>query len=685
MAHNSRSLAGALVFTFATSITFFACNSTATPEPDPVRPGSSNLCGDSWSATGSMQVGRYIATATRLGNGTVVVAGGATDSIDGDLPVASAERYNLNGTWSSAGTMSGPRYWHSAALINDGTNTEKVLVIGGRDFGGTLKTAEIYNPATNSWSRAADMNFARWVFQTTALSDGRVLVSGGLDDGFNALKTAEIYDPQRNTWTRTGDMQVARYNAGAVRLSDGRVLFAGGTSDSGLQLSAEIFNPATGTWSATGSMSVVRNAFGMSVLPDGKVLAAGGGADYPGAEIFNPATGTWSLSPDMALAPRWYSQTIPLADGRMLVAGGIGARRLDEAEMYDQALGHWTQINSMNISRTQAVSVELPDGRILVAGGQSELPDTSVIITNSAETYLPCPPNQRPVAICANRTLSAGPTCTAPTTSVNNGSFDPDNQPLPLVITESPLGPYPLGNTMVNLIADDGNLQGVCSATVRVVDNTPPTIACPSHQYLECVNGGATGTFTAQATDNCSGSSTVTCSPSGVKLPLGDTTVTCSARDATGNQAACSFTATVRDTQPPVGGTSRGMTLDSSGSLVEVSLMDCANFLVDACSGREIPLKDHAVITKITSDEVEDAPGGSDGSTLGDMVIKKPWLALLRAERDSTHDGRVYTIHYQATDPQGNHTNSLCKVTVPLTSGGTAIEGPPLYCVGPNC
>src|SRR6185295_16420496 len=233
----------------------------------------------------------------------------------------------------------------------------------------TLKSSEIYNRTTNSWSPTASMNDGRWNFQATTLSDGRVLVSGGLPDGFQPLKTSEIYDPQRNTWTRTGDMQVARFNAWAVRLPDGRVLLAGGNNGSGAQSSAEIFNPATGTWSTTGSMSSVREAFGMSVLPDGRVLAAGGSATYPGAEIFNPATGTWSPAPDMALALRYYFSTIPLADGRMVVAGGIGDRRLDEAEMYDQALGTWTQISYMNMSRTQAVSVELPDGRILVAGG----------------------------------------------------------------------------------------------------------------------------------------------------------------------------------------------------------------------------------------------------------------------------------------------------------------------------
>jgi hypothetical protein len=113
--------------------------------------------------------------------------------------------------------------------------------------------------------------------------------------------------------------------------------------------------------------------------------------------------------------------------------------------------------------------------------------------------------------------------------------------------------------------------------------------------------------------------------------------------------------------------------------------MKCANFTVDTCSGRMNPLKDYAVITKILSDEEEDAPGNSDGNTLGDMQIKKPWLALLRAERNQTKDGRVYTVHYQAKDPSGNVANGTCKVSVPRNQGSPAVEGLPVYCVGPAC
>jgi hypothetical protein len=349
-------------------------------------------------------------------------------------------------------------------------------------------------------------------------------------------------------------------------------------------------------------------------------------------------------------------------------------------------------------------AAELPDSRILMVGGQGNASTGWQSVTATAEVYLPCPPNLAPVAACKpdySVYTSASPaTCSVTVGDVDNGSYDPDNQPGPFSVSQAPLagtvynGP---GTRTVTLTANDGELSRSCTTKVTLVDNTLPQVTCtdddpnvPGNQdYLECVNGGASGTFTAQATDNCGGSTTATCSPSSAVLPVGSITpVTCTSRDASQNQGSCNLQAIVRDTRPPVPAAipSKGMVLSpASGALVEVSLMDCANFVVDACSGRLNPLKDHAVITKITSDEDEDLSGGNDGNTLGDMQIKKPWLALVRAERNSTLDGRVYTLHYQAKDADGNLATGSCKVGVPKNQNSTAVAGAPVYCVGPGC
>ncbi|MGH3019226.1 MAG: hypothetical protein ACRDNR_03580 [Gaiellaceae bacterium] len=83
------------------------------------------------------------------------------------------------------------------------------------------------------------MNVARWLPGATRLADGRVRVAGGGGDD-----SAEIYDPAANTWTPTTNMVVARrYRPLQTLLLDGRVLVAGGLGANGDLASADLFTP----------------------------------------------------------------------------------------------------------------------------------------------------------------------------------------------------------------------------------------------------------------------------------------------------------------------------------------------------------------------------------------------------------------------------------------------------------
>ena len=112
--------------------------------------------------------------------------------------------------------------------------------------------------------------------------------------------------------------------------------------------------------------------------------------------------------------------------------------------------------------------------------------------------------NQPPVALCQDRNVSANGSCQA-NASVNNGAYDPDGDPITL--TQEPSGPYGLGSTGVTLTATDSNgASASCSATVTVVDTTPPTITSvtvspntlwpPNHKMVPMK-------VTATTSDNC--------------------------------------------------------------------------------------------------------------------------------------------------------------------------------------
>src|ERR1700724_3768655 len=143
-----------------------------------------------------------------------------------------------SGTWSSAASMAVPRAYHTATLLPNG----KVLIVGGNQTppNGNLPTGadpvssvELYDPQTNSWSLAASMLTARALHTATLLHDGRVLVAGGTesssDDPSIELASAELYDPAANTWMAAPPMASVRANHSATLLSDHRVLVIGGT------------------------------------------------------------------------------------------------------------------------------------------------------------------------------------------------------------------------------------------------------------------------------------------------------------------------------------------------------------------------------------------------------------------------------------------------------------------------
>src|SRR3954453_21229573 len=135
--------------------------------------------------------------------------------------------------WSGADSLSSGRYNHTATLLNDG----RVLVAGGNNSR-PLDSARLYDPATGRWSSAAPMNVAREGDGAVVLRSGKVLVAGGVTPSADTAsatgaytRTAEIYDPARNTWARTQSMGTARFQPTMTVLQDGRVLVAGGSGD----------------------------------------------------------------------------------------------------------------------------------------------------------------------------------------------------------------------------------------------------------------------------------------------------------------------------------------------------------------------------------------------------------------------------------------------------------------------
>ena len=151
------------------------------------------------------------------------------------------------GEWTIGPTSHGGyREWGGSAMYAPG----KILIVGGDDP--PINTAEIIDiNGGGSWQFTGSMQFKRRQMSSVVLPDGKVLVLGGTSGaGFNdeshAILPAELWNPATGTWTTLASMQTARvYHSAAILLPDARVLASGGGRCEGCvdHLDAEIFSP----------------------------------------------------------------------------------------------------------------------------------------------------------------------------------------------------------------------------------------------------------------------------------------------------------------------------------------------------------------------------------------------------------------------------------------------------------
>jgi hypothetical protein len=319
-----------------------------------------------FATTGSLAAARGFHTATLLPSGKVLVAAGQDQNFG---VLASAELFDpATGTWSPTGSLATARFVHTATLLPSG----KVLVAGGGG-NGIVSSAELYDPSTGTWSSTGSLTGARARQTATLLPSGKVLVAGGTS-GSTYLASAELYDPSTGTWTPTGSMSVPRWNFSATLLPSGNVLAVGGYNGSGAIATTEIYDPVTGTWSAAGPLAIVRYLPTVTTLPSGKVLVAGGfdGLNRAMAttEIYDPATGAWTPTGSLVQARGQHSTTL-LPSGKVLVAGGGGdnGSLVGTGEIYDPATGSWSAAASLAETRYTHTATLLPSGDVLFAGG----------------------------------------------------------------------------------------------------------------------------------------------------------------------------------------------------------------------------------------------------------------------------------------------------------------------------
>ena len=323
--------------------------------------------------------GRNKLTSSRIGMSLFIVW--SFWACGGDS-VTTPEQPTYEGGLHEVGTMTRPRYEHTATLLQSG----KVLFTGGTTeifpaevsfMPKGLVSAEIFDPETGISTQTGDLTASSREDRGILLPDGRVLILPWM-----GRFPIEMYDPHSG---RFDDVAIVPWSIGtrtATLLPNGEVFLTS-------YLQAGVFDPTKGTFSATFAMYPTRVGHTATLLKDGRVLIVGGqifGGDvwFIGLNlIYDPSTGAFSEAGHLQF-DRLHHKAVLLEDGRVLIIGGSAGKGpfVQTAEIFDPETNTFSPAGTSAMNPMTALL--LPSGRVFLIhrdNGNIALynPDTQVI------------------------------------------------------------------------------------------------------------------------------------------------------------------------------------------------------------------------------------------------------------------------------------------------------------------
>ncbi|MCH7526868.1 MAG: DUF1929 domain-containing protein [Planctomycetes bacterium] len=310
-------------------------------------------------------------------DGNLLYCHDTTDPI-GFNPVT-GDKWFPTGSPSEQGCMNG-------SLLSDG----RIIMVGGQEgsdpgsFRMAVRWVKAYDPTMDTWELLPDLQHptGRWYAGLARLADGSFLVmGGGTRPNAERTETCERFDLKTQTWSYTGSM------VNPCEFPPSALLFTGDVLATWWP--PQLYDPVSGQWRSTGNFNQPNRSWpghsdhSLVVLADGRALAIGviKGPDNNTAmgEIYDPATETWSITSNPELI-RFQTEVVQLPDGRILVAGGETEQLPPPVEdvlgivkwcdLYDPGRDAWRRVADMNWFREyHGVTLLIPDGRVVTTGG----------------------------------------------------------------------------------------------------------------------------------------------------------------------------------------------------------------------------------------------------------------------------------------------------------------------------
>jgi len=334
------------------------------------------------------------------------------------------------------------------------------------------------------WSQVDAMSVARAEHVVIELSSGSVLVAGGYD-GAAAIDDCERFQVTGSTtlaggeeqlsyeWATTASMPYAasRHRATQLGRYAGFAVVTGGYDGTNALDDAALYEEAADTWTSLPTMADARYWHGQATSPEKVTVCGGFDGTNPldSTEYMLATTLAWTSGPSMVVGR--YKHGLTATSGVLVASGGIiaGGQPTERCEVFDETGLTWTEVGRMTWARHSHFTTALPDGRVLVVGGQGRLagrPTDPVVALSSCEVFDPVrgcwePWDSVPYAVgdvagamtYPNLLLAQGTAARTYSRDVNNAAWIPGPK-----VGFSPTGPRGAGSSW--FLACGGTVSG---------------------------------------------------------------------------------------------------------------------------------------------------------------------------------------------------------------------------------
>jgi N-acetylneuraminic acid mutarotase len=299
--------------------------------------------------------------------------------------IADDDTVNTQGTlkWTSVAGSPTVRAEAMGAVANG-----KVYAFGGYvdSTYHPIKRVDEYDPASNTWTRKADMPVG--LTHAGVTTDGTyIYLAGGYPgtgtNGSQVFATTNVwrYDPGHDSWLALRGLPSGR-GGGGMQLVGRSLYFYGGSDgnriDRDVVWSFNLDDP-NATWVQRASLPSARNHVGGAVI-NGKLYVLGGQQLQDNNSVFkadlwryDPATNQWTAMASLIYPPRSHIASATMVrNGHIIIAGGEGdpnRAQLAYVDSYDPSTNAWTRLTSLPGTRSSGIGVTLPDNRLFFTSG----------------------------------------------------------------------------------------------------------------------------------------------------------------------------------------------------------------------------------------------------------------------------------------------------------------------------